>query len=252
MVDIDKGYTITFDEKVNGWNSFFSFFPEWMIGVNNRMFSFNKGDLYIQDSDEVPRGEFYGEISDSELTVIFNDSPSDTKVFQTIEQEGSIPWDVALKSYVSSNEETHNSTIAKEEFSKKEGVYYAYARRDENPEQTYSGAVYGLGQVIAKNGNAITLYGQAISATSGDKVIQSTTEEVLGEILDYHIEGINSILTASDSASINVGDFLLGRKDSRVEGGHMRGYAMEVNMKVYSPARIELFAVNSEVKKSFR
>ena len=59
-MNCNKNYTVTFDEKVKGWTSFHSFYPEWMIGMNNNLFTFQNGNLYIHHSDEVNRNTYYG------------------------------------------------------------------------------------------------------------------------------------------------------------------------------------------------
>ncbi len=45
--------TVTFDEEVNGWTSFFSFVPEFMIGLNGNFFSFKDGEMWIHNSHNV-------------------------------------------------------------------------------------------------------------------------------------------------------------------------------------------------------
>ena len=46
-------YTLSYNETVQGFPSFFSFFPEWMIGMNNHFYTFNGGNLYLQNSNPV-------------------------------------------------------------------------------------------------------------------------------------------------------------------------------------------------------
>jgi len=37
-------YTLTYDEGVQGWPSFYTFYPDWMIGMNNYFYT---GLLFI-------------------------------------------------------------------------------------------------------------------------------------------------------------------------------------------------------------
>ena len=37
---VGTNYTLTFDSgQVKGWTSFYSYFPDWMVGMNNYFFS---------------------------------------------------------------------------------------------------------------------------------------------------------------------------------------------------------------------
>ena len=38
--------TLTFDDGVKGWTSFYSYIPDFMIGMNNYFYSFKNGNLY--------------------------------------------------------------------------------------------------------------------------------------------------------------------------------------------------------------
>ena len=39
-------YTLTYDEGVSGWPSFYTFYPDWMIGMNNYFYTYYQGDLW--------------------------------------------------------------------------------------------------------------------------------------------------------------------------------------------------------------
>ena len=38
--------TLTYDGGAQGWPSFYSYFPDWMIGMNNYFYTFSNGNLY--------------------------------------------------------------------------------------------------------------------------------------------------------------------------------------------------------------
>jgi len=46
-------YTLSYSEGVQGWTSFFSFYPDWMIGMNNYFYTFKGGNLYRHNVNEV-------------------------------------------------------------------------------------------------------------------------------------------------------------------------------------------------------
>jgi hypothetical protein len=39
-------YTLTYSQQTQGWPSFYSFNPDWIIGMNNFLYTFKGGDLY--------------------------------------------------------------------------------------------------------------------------------------------------------------------------------------------------------------
>ena len=89
----DNSYiTSSFDEDVKGWTSFFTYKPSFVASLNSNFYSFYTGKLYKHHSGNY--GNFYGQISDSNVTVILNSQPSTVKVFQTINYEGKTGWEM--------------------------------------------------------------------------------------------------------------------------------------------------------------
>jgi len=116
-------FTVTYSESVQGFPSFYSFIPEEMIGMNNRFFSFKGGELYIHNSDDVDRNNFYGEQFTSNVKLSVNDKVMDNKIFKTVNLEGTHPWDVLIESDI---QDTGN--IDSEWFVKTEGSFRAFVR----------------------------------------------------------------------------------------------------------------------------
>ena len=89
-------YTLTFDETVNGWNSFYTYKPSQIISLKDTFYTTHKGDLWKHYDQSVinNRGCFYGACSDSYVDFIFNDQPSTKKVFQTVNYEGDNGWEI--------------------------------------------------------------------------------------------------------------------------------------------------------------
>ena len=157
----DKNYTITFDERVKGWTSFHSFYPDFMVGVNNQFFSFSGGNLYTHHSDNVNRNVYYGVSHPSKISMIFNDSPSEIKELKAVSLEGNHSWESLIKAYISNVDDFHQSSIKEVEFVRKEGIWYAYARRNEDINHTDSKSVYGIGEItnILPDDNILTVNG---------------------------------------------------------------------------------------------
>ena len=52
-------YTLTYSENSNGWPSFYSYMPEYLVGLNNYLYSFSGGNIFQHNSNEV-RNNYYG------------------------------------------------------------------------------------------------------------------------------------------------------------------------------------------------
>ena len=88
----NKFNTLSFDESVRGWTSFFTYKPEFMVSLRNDFYSLNNGILYQHYSDSVNRGNFYGTNNNTSITFIFNPNVSMSKNFKTVNYEGSNGW----------------------------------------------------------------------------------------------------------------------------------------------------------------
>lgn len=240
--------TITFDEKVKGWTSFHSFSPDNMIGMNNRFFSFIGGNLYMHHSDQVDRNTYYGAENISKVSIMVNDEPAVVKEVQAISQEGNFPWETSLSAYISNEDDPTQSTIREEEYLKKEGFWYSHARRNENTTHFDSRASYGLGVVTSFIGTNLVYQGGNSSLTVGDKVFRGSDLTEVGTIISYDS---GQLVLSNIVGTLTTGDFILGLKDARTEGGNLRGYSLRLDLEATNTSKLELFAVNSEVKKSY-
>jgi|TARA_A100001391_G_scaffold63635_1_gene39580 uncharacterized pyridoxamine 5'-phosphate oxidase family protein len=83
--------TITFDDRVNGWTSFFSYEPKFGVSVKNKFFTGNKGRVY-QHYTNNNKNTFYGVFSPSIVELITNQNPSLVKQYGGINYEGTQNW----------------------------------------------------------------------------------------------------------------------------------------------------------------
>jgi hypothetical protein len=99
--DTSNYNTLCFDEDVLGWTSFFTYKPEQVLSIRNKLYTIGQYDAntikglwvhYVQQG--VQRGSFYGNVNKSSITFIFNPSVSMSKVFQTVNYEGSNGWQI--------------------------------------------------------------------------------------------------------------------------------------------------------------
>jgi len=86
--------TLSFDEKVLGWTSFYTYKPDQILSLRNNTYTLKGDKLYKHYSQNVNRNNFYGTDNDSSITFVFNPSPNYSKTFQTINYEGSNGWKI--------------------------------------------------------------------------------------------------------------------------------------------------------------
>jgi hypothetical protein len=93
--DISKTYnTLSYDESAQGWISRFSYKPSQSFSLKNNHYTTNSSSLYVHNSINVEYNNFYGVQYSSEVTFVFNPQVSNSKVFNTINYEGSNGWQV--------------------------------------------------------------------------------------------------------------------------------------------------------------
>ena len=88
-------FTIAFDEGVNGWTSFYSYIPQGFSGsLDGKFYTFKNSDIYTHYATN-EYNNFYGVSYDSSVDFIFNEQPSASKNFLTINYEGSDTWNIS-------------------------------------------------------------------------------------------------------------------------------------------------------------
>jgi hypothetical protein len=95
--------TLSFDEKINGWTSRYSYVPNNMFSIRNNFYTTKDTGIYRHYSRSVKRGTFYNTPHASSITTIFNTNPSVSKNFKTINYEGQGDWSL---SYFSTGQDT--------------------------------------------------------------------------------------------------------------------------------------------------
>jgi hypothetical protein len=240
-------YTLSYDEKVNGWVSFFSYQPEMMVNLNNDMYSFKSGQLYIHEQETLNRNSFYGQPSaPTTVEFIMNASPSEVKIFKTIELEGSsCAWDVEIDTNLISGH------IDKESFKDKEGICYEYIKRNEEDMlDTKLLSVQGVGEVSSVSGTIIYFTSVPNNINVGDSLYYQVigTPVKVGTITAVTS---TSVSVGSVLSSPSVGSFAFAAKSSVAESYGLKGYYASVKLTNEDAGPVELFAVNSEIIKSF-
>ena len=256
-------YTLTYSDQVEGWVSYYSYIPDYMIGMNNYFYTFKGGNLYRHNVNTV-RNRFYGADYPSTVTSVFNDVPLENKLFKTLNLEGDAAWGAELLTDIQ-----QSGFINEAWFEKKEQSFFAFVRNNSTGEIAIrstngigkSYQVNVAGDTIDFSINPLVDLGTIMSI--GDYLyfmIPPTPSPILlaGEITQINRNyklGINQIvidITIPGTTPIpNQNDYFLYTKNSVAESHGVLGHYCEFILTNSSKDKIELFAVESEVMKSF-
>jgi hypothetical protein len=135
-----QGGVLVFQPGLDKWTSFYSFRPEWISLVGNRLVTFKSGMPYIHSSSTF--NSFYGVSYDSALAFVHNDAGNSIKSYTNIFFEGDTPDLLHCRTEVPNVQSTD---LVAADFEVKEGVKYAALLRDRlspNKTGTYSEKIY--------------------------------------------------------------------------------------------------------------
>lgn len=274
-------YTLTYSPSVDGWPSFYSYYPDWMIGMNNYFYTFKGGNLYRHNVNPL-RNTFYYEwwesIGDKErsftntsLISVFNDIPLENKLFKTINLEGDAKWQASLYSDLQ-----YTGFIQQDWFEKKEQAFFAFIRNSgtipANTSEYALRSLNGIGRSINTTVSVGTttidfsispLVAMDSILSIGDYVYFALPPAydtpffggVVTNIIRNYPAGINRmIIDTTDPAvtPITITDpYFLYIKNSVAESHGILGHYCVFNISNDSTDKVELFAVQSELMKSF-
>ena len=263
-------YTLTYSgssgQGQGGWPSFYSYFPEQIQGMNQYLYTFDKGNLYRHNTNLI-RNQYYDEalihITPSSVTTTIIGNPLESKLFKTIELDSDLAWTADLESDVQSAR-----TISASWFEKKEGNWFAFVRG-----LTASGATNfsmrsanGLGVVTTVNPaipdpattltfptgfqvGSIASIGDFVYATSDPATVAPV---LAGQIVDplSSTSNVLTINTVGETVPLN-SDFILYQKNQIAESHGLLGHYCQITLSNDSTSATELFAVVSDVMKSY-
>ena len=135
-----KGYTsykcLTFSEAnlIRGWKEWIDYSADFFESLDNEIYSFKNGKVYIHEDNEAACGTFYGTKYDSEIELIANIEMLKMKVWQSQGHIASDKWSLpSIKGDWKSNSGTIQETsIALADLIEKEGMFWADLMRDAN------------------------------------------------------------------------------------------------------------------------
>lgn len=131
-VDLDPN-TFSFNEKRNGYCSFYSYYPEWIMSAEDKIYTWLNGALWVHDNTN-SYCNFYGVQYDVSITVVFNLNYLEKKSWESIEELASAIWECPLifgnvMSYGSTPQET---MLGEYDFANLENCFEAAILRDQN------------------------------------------------------------------------------------------------------------------------
>jgi len=272
-------YTLTYDEGVQGFPSFYSYYPDWMIGMNQYFYTFKGGNIYRHNVNE-SRNTFYSQwwtqvgtaseaFKPSTMESVFNVSPLENKLFKTLNLEGDDAWAATLKTDIQDS-----GFIDYSYFEKKEQSWFAFVRN-----KGLGSTPAALPELSLRSLNGIG-NSTTVAIVSGAATINFATTIQIGNILSvddffYFLSssnvpvyagnvtainvdlrgGINNVVISTSPAGTtpipsNVETFLF-IKNSVAESHGVLGHYAVFDLSYSKNTKVELFAVESEVMKSF-
>ena len=264
-------YTLTYSEASQGWPSFYSYNPDWMIGMNNYFYTFKGGNLYRHNVNEV-RNNFYGVQYTSRLVSVMNTSPLESKLFKTLNLEGDSAWDALMTTDLQ-----FSGFIQRGWFERKEAAWFAFVRNSgttpATPAEYPLRSVNGIGRSTVITGPTSALeINFAIGASPidigsiisiGDIVYFSlpptfSTPVLCGQVTDIivnYVAGNNKLIVNTTISGGSVpaiqNPYIFYIKNSVAESHGVLGHYCLFTLENPSTSKIELFAVQSEVMKSY-
>lgn len=255
--------------------SFYSYYPDWMIGMNNYFYTFKGGNLYRHNVN-TEKNTFYlpwwtavgtplKAFTPSTIQTVFNTSVLENKLFKTITLQGDSTWSATLQTDLQSS-----GFIDSNWFQKKEATYFAFVRNNSLGELSLRSA-NGIGNSLTVTGagtntaqvnfsiNPLVSVGNIISI--GDYVYFGNSQaNFAGPVVDIVVDypnGINRLiinnnmlspLTTTIPGNVN---FFFFVKNSVAESHGVLGHYCTVTLQNDFNSKVELFAVESNVMKSF-
>ena len=272
-------YTLTYSEGVAGWVSFYSYYPDWLIGMNNYLYTFKGGNIYRHNTNQsrntfyqpwwnivdnvVPPNNSPNAFKPTKVQSVFNNSVLENKLFKTLNLEGDSIWDAVLTTDLE-----YSGFILSSYFELKEASYFAYVRNNTSG-QINLRSVNGIGNSLTVDNagtspaevnfsiSPLISIGSIISI--GDYLYFGNLE-FAGVVTDIIIDlpnGVNQIIVNNNMLvplSVPIPsdvNYFFYIKNSVAESHGVLGHYCVFTLENYSPAKIELFAVETEVMKSF-
>jgi hypothetical protein len=253
-----------------GWPSFYSFFPDFMIGMNSFFYSFKGGNLFRHNTSSL-RNTYYGVFTASSITSVFNPEPTlSIKLFKTLSYESTTTvtdtnearWECT--SLQTDLTDGVPGSMLETYFVQKEGEWFSFLRTNAGTVNWQMRSANGVGVCTAVSGaagNMLIEFAGAIGSilNIGDNVYAATlasgvatTDPIfVGQVTFKTSTSITVDTTVPGGSTPTVGQFIMFIKNAVAESHGARGYFLEFTLMNDSTSPVELFSVGSSVMKSF-
>jgi len=266
-------YTLSYNTENIGWPSFYSYKPDFIIGMNSYLYTFDGGNLYRHNTNDI-RNQYYGSYYASTITGVLNTKPLEIKLFKTMSYEsnttvadtGQARWEV-----VSLATDLSEGSMLTTYFEQKEGEWFSYVRNNDDTLNFQLRSAHGIGVcTVVTNpltnacviefsqppGYIISIGDSAYATTTSVPPAVSPVPDLIGEVtgvnnttVPYSIT-IDNDNTPATPAPV-VGELIMYYKNPVAESSGARGYYMEYKLSNSSTSPVELFSVSGSVMKSF-
>lgn len=258
-----QDYTLTYSETVKGWPSFYSYMPDYIMGMNQYLYTFKGGNLYRHNTN-IFRNRYYGVDYPSRVTSVFNAEPTTVKVFKTIELESDDAWDITMITDLGVGSMTAG------EFVKKEGSFFAFIKRIQGTRNLALRSTQGIGVFQNTSGvspNIITLefaspissmiqvydecyYSVFVGPDPNNYGVPIEIGEIQSISNDRRTITVDSTNLLPPGSAVPAGAYIVVLKDSVAESYGATGYFLEFTITNDNLSPVELFTVDAEVFKS--
>lgn len=269
--------TLTYSNESKGWPSFYDYLPDFMMGMNQYFYTFNEGNLYRHNVNEV-RNNYYGFQYNSSITGVLNVAPSEIKLFKTMFYESDDAWNCD-----SLFTDLGSGSMISTYFVQKEGEWFTFLRENAGTVNLKARSVIGIQSTTNISGPAAGVYTirfgnfDTTATTTAFNNIPIPSEISIGDIAYKSSGGVETELgpitaisdtyvstvlgtypvygikvdTSTTGAVPIVGDFIYVVKDAVAESHGARGYFMQYTMTNTNTSPVELFSVGSNIMKSY-
>lgn len=226
--------------------------------MNNYFYTFYRGELYRHNSNTT-RNEFYSIVYNSTVSTVFNTSPLENKLYKTIALQGAEAWSAFMQSDIQESL-TINSTW----FEKKEQVWFAFVRNENKTTDYALRSVNGIGNSVSIDTSSpaavevnfpVSMQVSGI-INIGDILYYGLTPTMCGEVTSVNVNlqaGVNQLIVDTTSGSLppTGTEFFLYVKNPVAESHGILGHYAVTTLTHGGRTQAELFAVQSDVMKSF-
>lgn len=231
--------TWVYSDKYNGWLGRATFNPEDMCCINGKFLSFKNGEIY-EHNQPTGRNTFYGIESPSKFSFNFSQLPSERKTYKTVELEATDSWQLGLST------DQDQGYINDTDFEKQEGVFRAYTRVSNDVIDTSLLSCQGIGNCTV-NGLVLNFGFSLESIISINDEIRNSNLQLVGVVVGK----TSNSLTLNAMQNITSGDFVLCVKPQSIENQGLLGYHMVVTATLSKNTKTEVYAIGSEIVKSY-